>query len=486
MSEATSRDSHDTAHSSHSEPPQPQRIPVADPPAWEPPSGRGFPAPFLHLLINTLVVAVIDFTVWFAITFWVFLETQSVFATGMISAIYLLLTASSGLWLGSLVDHHRKKSIMLVSTVGSLMFYLIALAVERLTPAELFTDPGSLSLWLLIMACMMGVIAGNIRTIAMPTVVTLLVPVDRRDKANGLVGTATGVSFLVTSVISGFLVYSGGMFYALLVGIGANLLALVHLFAVRVNEPTIVAAHDSPGVDLRGTYRLVRRTPGLLALILFSCFNNFLGGVFMALMDAYGLSMMSVKAWGLLWGALSTAFILGGLVVAKVGLGAKPLRVLLLGNVMLWSVTLVFPLQASIPLLAAGMFVYMALMPAVEAAEQTVLQRVVPYERQGRVFGFAQSVEQAASPLTAFLIGPIAQFVFIPFMTDGAGARWIGSWFGTGPGRGIALVFILTAVVGLAVTLWAMTSRFYRQLSEVYRATTPAPTPASAEATAGR
>ncbi len=34
--------------------------------------------------------------------------------------------------------------------------------------------------------------------------------------------------------------------------------------------------------------------PGLLALIVFSCFNNFLGGAFMALMDAYGLSLMSV------------------------------------------------------------------------------------------------------------------------------------------------------------------------------------------------
>ena len=46
----------------------------------------------------------------------------------------------------------------------------------------------------------------------------------------------------------------------------------------------------------------------------------------------------------------------------------------------------------------------MVLMPFAEAAEQTVLQRVVPYERQGRVFGFAQSVEQSAAPLTAFLM----------------------------------------------------------------------------------
>ena len=108
--------------------------------------------------------------------------------------------------------------------------------------------------------------------------------------------------------------------------------------------------------------------------------------------------------------------------VAKTGLGRKPLRLLLLVNLVLWSVTALFPLQASIVMLVAGMAVYMVLVPYAEAAEQTILQRVVPYERQGRVFGFAQSIEQAASPLTAFLIGPLTQLVFIPFMTDGAGA----------------------------------------------------------------
>jgi DHA3 family multidrug efflux protein-like MFS transporter len=227
--------------------------------------------------------------------------------------------------------------------------------------------------------------------------------------------------------------------------------------------------------------------PGLLALILFSCFNNFLGGAFMALMDAYGLSLMSVSAWGLLWGALSAGFIIGGLAVAKTGLGRNPLRTLLLVNVVLWSVTILFPLRSSILFLTIGMAVYMLLIPYAEASEQTILQRVVPYERQGRVFGFAQSVEQAASPLTAFLIGPITQLAFIPFMTDGAGADWIGGWFGTGPDRGMALVFVLTGVIGLIVTVLALQSRFYRQLSDRYQQApepkeTAAPTEASATA----
>jgi DHA3 family multidrug efflux protein-like MFS transporter len=110
----------------------------------------------------------------------------------------------------------------------------------------------------------------------------------------------------------------------------------------------------------------------------------------------------------------------------------------------------------------------MFLGPFAEAAEHTTLQKVVPLERQGRVFGFAQSIEQAASPLTAFLIGPYTQFVVIPFMTDGTGAQTIGGWFGTGPDRGIALVFTVAGFIGVLVTIMALNSRPYRKLSAFY------------------
>jgi DHA3 family multidrug efflux protein-like MFS transporter len=194
----------------------------------------------------------------------------------------------------------------------------------------------------------------------------------------------------------------------------------------------------------------------------------------MALMDAYGLSMVSVQAWGLIWGALSAVLIVAGLLITRTGLSSNPVRLILLINLALWTTTVVFPMRDSIVWLTVGMVVYMALIPYVEAAEQTVLQKVVPYERQGRVFGFAQSVEQSASPLTAFLISPLTQFAFVPFMTDGRGADWIGSWFGTGPTRGIALVFVVAGLLGLALTVYALSSRFYRDLRDRYAAT-PAP-----------
>ena len=425
---------------------------------------------FYQLLANNLVANITNFTVWFALTFWIYLETKSVFATGMVAGIYLVLTAGTGIWFGSLVDHHRKRTVMLASSAVSFALYALAFAAYGLSPKGSLADPYGAPVWILVSLVMLGVIAGNIRGIALPTLVTLMIPEDRRDKANGLVGMVSGVGFLTTSVISGFLVAWGGMVSTLIFALVFTAGAFAHLLFVRLDEDMAAAAtpQEHRKVDLAGTIRVIGAVPGLFALIFFATFNNFLGGIFMALMDAYGLSLVKVQTWGLLWGLLSTAFIISGLLIARTGLGRSPLRTLLLVNLVSWAVCCVFTLQPSITLLIAGCFVWMFLGPYAEAAEQTTLQKVVPFERQGRVFGFAQSVEQAASPLTAFLIGPLTQFIFIPLMTTGAGAEAIGDWFGRGEDRGIALVFTLAGVAGVIVTLIAFNSSYYRQLARAY------------------
>ncbi|RYE10230.1 MAG: MFS transporter [Hyphomicrobiales bacterium] len=430
-------------------------------------------SPFHQILGNNLVANITNFTVWFAITFWVYLETQSVFATGTIAGIYLVFTAGLGFWLGSIVDHNPKKLVMAGSSAVSFVLYAAAFAVLLLAPEGAMKHVGSFWLWAFVLIVMVGVIAGNIRAIALPTLVTLLIPEDRRDKANGLVGMVGGIGFLTTSVISGFLVAWGGMVLTMGVALVLTVLAFIHMLTIQLDEKGgIAVSSDAPAepkrVDIAGTIRVIAGVPGLFALIFFATMNNFLGGIFMALLDAYGLSLVSVQMWGLLFGVLSTAFILSGIIITRTGLGKSPLRTLLLVNLITWAVCIVFPLQPSIWLLAGGMFIWMLLGPFAEAAEHTTLQKVVPLERQGRVFGFAQSVEQSAAPLTAFLIGPLTEFFFIPFMTDGAGAEAIGSWFGTGHARGIALVFVLGGVLGVVITLIAFRSKYYRQLSAAY------------------
>ena len=110
----------------------------------------------------------------------------------------------------------------------------------------------------------------------------------------------------------------------------------------------------------------------------------------------------------------------------------------------------------------------------------------MPYETQGRVFGFAAAFESAAAPITAFLIAPIAEFLIIPFMDSRAGRDAFGWLLGDGEARGIALVFLIAGLIMVAAAIAAFFTRSYRRISAQYEAAPAEVTPAevtNAEAT---
>jgi DHA3 family multidrug efflux protein-like MFS transporter len=433
------------------------------------------PRAFRRLLLNTLATGVTSSFLWFALTFWVYIETRSVVATGVIGGAYSIASAGLGPLFGTFVDRHRKRTVLLVMTAIALACFVAATTIYVAVGGDDLLRLRSPFFWLLVMTTLLGSVSAQLRGIALSTCVTLLVPDESRDRANGLVGTVTGISFAITSVFSGLVIGTLGMGWAYGFALVLVAVALAHMLTIRFDEPDPAprAADDDSAraFDIRTAIDAIRGVPGLKMLIFLAAFNNLLGGVFMALMDAYGLELVSVEAWGLLWGFISLAFIAGGLFVAKKGLGSKPLRIVLAGNFVNWTICSVFAIRSSIVLITIGMVVWLALIPVIEAAEQTILQRAIPFEKQGRVFGFAQMIENAASPLTAFLMAPLAETVFMPTMTDGRGAELIGDWFGTGPDRGIALMFTLAGLIGVAATTAAWTSRSYRRLSSVAEAT---------------
>jgi MFS transporter, DHA3 family, multidrug efflux protein len=436
---------------------------------------------FYKLLANTLIASATNNFLWFALVFWAYLETGSILVTSIVGGSYMLLSALVGMVFGTFVDHHRKKTVMLYSSVFTLIMFSLAMLMYILWPQEDLLRITGPHFWGFISLILVGAVAGNARMIAISTTVTMLVPEKSHDRANGLVGTVNGLAFSLTSVFSGLAIGQLGMGWTLIFAVGFTVLAIAHLLPIKVKEKQPESTEDAPKrMDIKGTIAAIHVVPGLMALLFFATFNNFLGGVFMALMDPYGLNLVSVEVWGFIWGFLSIGFIVGGIIVARKGLGKNPLRTLLLANVGMWILCILFPIRSAIVPLIISMFIYMCLIPVVEASEQTIIQKVVPFKRQGRVFGFGQTIEMLASPVSSFLIGPIAQLWVIPFMTNGAGARNIGSWFGTGTTRGMALIFISAGTIGLIITILALRSRAYSVLSGYYRKSKVKPDIASA------
>lgn len=425
---------------------------------------------FPHILINTAIAGFTNMLIWFAITFWLYLETHSVFMTGTLGGVYLILNLFGGIWFGSLVDHNKKKPIMLISSVTSLFFYSISFLMLWIFPASTWIDMWNPWLWLFILISTIGIVVGNIRMIALSTLVTLLIPEDGRDKANGQIGAVNGLVFTVVSVFSGLIIGRLGMEWAVGIGIFSTLLVIFHLLSLSFPAETHLddRHEEDKKIDLKWTIQIIAGISGLFGMIFFAMFNNFLGGVFMSLMDAYGLSLVLVEIWGTVLAITSIGFIVWWTVVGKYGLGKNPVRTLLLVNLIMWIICMIFPVISSIWLVGIGFFGFMMLSPIAESAEQTIMQKVVPLERQWRVFGFGQSMENIASPLTAFMIGPLTQFLVIPWLASPAGNDIFSGWWGTTPDRAMALVFVLAGFIGLIVTLIAFRTQSYDNLKKNY------------------
>ncbi|MHA7861407.1 MFS transporter [Tessaracoccus sp. Y36] len=429
------------------------------------------PGTFGRVLGTTAAAMLGTAFIWFGITFWAYLETRSVLATSFLGGAYMLGMAVMGVPFGTLVDRHHKHKVMVASAVGTALVFLLAVAVYLLTPPEVLVDLGRPWFWVFCLLVLSGAMLASIRSIALATCVTILVESDRRANANGLVGTVNGMTMMVTGIFSGLAIGQLGLFWTLMISLAIVLVSLVHLLTIRIPEPEIVHAKGAPkAVDFKGAWLAVAAVPGLMGLILFSTFNNFLGGVFMGLLDPYGLELVSVEWWGILFGLSGVGFLIGGGIIARKGLGRLPLRTLLFASLAMWVIAGAFTIRDSVVLLVAGLVTYMALMPFIEGAEQTLLQQVVPLAKQGRVFGFAQAVEVSAAPISAFIIGPMAQFWLIPYAESPAGRRQWGWLLGHGDARGIALVFVIVSIGGLILTTLVFFTRTYRRLNATYEA----------------
>src|SRR5687767_6204666 len=116
---------------------------------------------FRRLLLNTLLSGVTSTFLWFALTFWVYLETRSVVATGVIGGAFSLSSAVLSPFFGTFVDRHRKHEAMMLTTTVSVVSFAIATAVFVMIDADRLLALTNPFFWVLIGATLLGSVAGQ-------------------------------------------------------------------------------------------------------------------------------------------------------------------------------------------------------------------------------------------------------------------------------------------------------------------------------------
>jgi predicted MFS family arabinose efflux permease len=237
-----------------------------------------------------------------------------------------------------------------------------------------------------------------------------------------------------------------------LVGIGGiiavdlvlSLIAVASLIVLRIETPVIRDAHWKQ--DVRDAWRLIGDR-GLFRLAAYILASYLPGGFVIALSTPLVLSIAGPEALGLVLTAMGAGMLAGAVVASGLAKAEGGIRRLLRYDVMLVTAMLAACVATTPARVAVLGFLFLFGLAGLMAAEQAVWLVRVPAAAQGRVFALRRAITWASLPISYAIAGPLADSLFTPALSaGGALAASVGSLFGTGPGRGIALLLMCAGV----------------------------------------
>ena len=161
------------------------------------------------------------------------------------------------------------------------------------------------------------------------------------------------------------------------------------------------------------------------------------------------LSFTSEAVLGLVLAAGSGGLAAGSLAMIVTGGPRRRIRGILAGGLLSG-----LALGAAGLLIGGALFVMMFGFPITHACSQAIWQSKVPPDVQGRVFAVRRMIAQLSGPVGYLLAGPLADRLFEPLMAGGGVlASTLGPWIGSGPGRGIGLLFLCLGAIPVLSTL---------------------------------
>lgn len=388
----------------------------------------------------------------FALSVWVYQNSESVtlFALTALSTTLpaVLISPIAGL----LVDRWDRRWIMIISQIVA---SLRTLAIFFLLISH------HLALWQI---CLANVAASTFTSLQFPAFLsasTLLVPKKYLTQAMSITQIGVSANGIIAPMMAGALLVTIQMHGVLLVDFATFIVGICTLLAVKFPQVAPAATEKlKQGSFLQEMgygWQYVKARPGLLGLLVFYAFRNFLLGLVSVLTVPLVLSIASSDVLGRILAISGVGMLMGSLVLAKRGVPKHHYIITMFGFNALAAVAMItVGLRSSIPLVTLSGFLLFFCVPFINIPNQVIFQRKVPAHIQGRVFALRRAFATMALPLGYIVSGPLADRVFEPLMLpNGFLAGSIGTLIGVGPGRGIGLMFIITGCLTLFVTLAA-------------------------------
>ncbi len=384
----------------------------------------------------------------FGLGIWVYQETGSATQLGLISLFGMLPMVLLSPIAGTLVDRWDRRKTMMLSDTGA---GISVLAIVLLLAS------GQIATWHIYIAVALNSASNAFFWPAYTASMTLLVPKEHLGRANGMMQLAQAAEYIISPVLGAVLLATVQLTGILMIDFITFGIAMLTLIFVRIPNPERIssgqAAQSSIWKDITYGWHYLLARPGLLALMLLWGMAGVLVGMVSVLVTPLVLAFASPAVLGTVMSVGGIGMLVGSVVMSTWG-GPKRRIYGVYAFMILEGIGIALAgFQPSAILFGIAVFVFFLGFPIVNGCTQAIMQSKIAPEVQGRVLATSNMIAWASLPVGYLTAGPLADGVFEPLMAVGGPlAGSIGQIIGTGPGRGIGLLFIIAGLLHLIVT----------------------------------
>ncbi|UTY32013.1 MFS transporter [Treponema putidum] len=364
----------------------------------------------------------------FGLGIWIFQKTGSAASFAMSAVCTVLPALLFAPFAGSIADRKKRKAIILLT--DSIDAFLKILIVTLL----IFNK---LELWMVYPLVFISGTLGTFQNPAFGASIPMLVPTDKLTRANGLLQFSSAIQNLLAPVIAGFLyplIELKGLF---IIDFVSFFFALASIAFIKIPQPLIEKTKDSLVLaalkDLKYAWKYLIQKEGLMQLIVFFAFLNFIANLSMILLGPLMMSVYNSQAYGNVQAGIGLAMLLGGLCSSLIPDTKNKIKRILL----ILSLCSIGPIISGTTLnriiITAGFFIFMFPVPYVNTLLMSIFQIKIERNVLGRVGALMTAILAAITPIAYLCAGPLADYVFEPLMNE--------------KGRGIGLIFIISGIL---------------------------------------
>lgn len=277
-------------------------------------------------------------------------------------------------------------------------------------------------------------------------------------KASGLIQVAGSAKYLISPVIAGMILSVADIRVILLLDILTFITTCLMIFLVRksMNSETQNYKKDSFKGLLEGLF-IIKENRGVYFLVIIMFFVCFFMGFIQILIRPMILALSSVKTAGIMESLCAVGLLIGSLWIGIAGIKKNYSKILAVACFFCGIFMSMTGVNENLNIIGISTFLFFSTLPFMNSCADVLVRVSIPNELQGRVWGLISLITQMGTVVAYIISGIMADYVFEPmFNKNGILVENIGMIIGTGKGRGIGFMLILSGIgmLIMAIVIW--------------------------------